>query len=96
MIRPGIATAMAPPITSQVGSCSKTSSVGERKAPEEPREGRNEREEEPDPDSEPRCPPLADERDAEQDGHEPVEHREKQQRHGVEHRFCFVAHGVWP
>ena len=70
--------------------------VGEREAPEEPCEGRNEREEKPDPDSEPRCPPLADERDAEQDGHQPVEHRENQQRHGVEHRFCFVAHGVWP
>ena len=70
--------------------------VGERKPAEEPGEHGHEREEEPDPDPEPRGSALADERDAEHDRHEPVQDREGQQRHGVEHRLSFVAHGVWP
>ena len=70
--------------------------VGEREPAEEPGERGDEREEEPDPDPEPGGSPLTHKRDAEQDRHEPVQDREGQQRHGVEHRLSFVAHGVWP
>jgi hypothetical protein len=70
--------------------------VGERQAAEEPGEGGHEREHEPDADPEPRRPSLPHQRDAEQDRNEPVQHRKGQERHGVEHRLRFVAHGVWP
>ncbi len=71
-------------------------SVGERQAAEQPGECGYEREEQPDSDPEPRRPPLPHQRDAEQDRNEPVQHRKGQERHGVEHRLRFVAHGVWP
>jgi hypothetical protein len=70
--------------------------IGERQAAEQPGQGGHERKKKPDPDAEPRRPSFPRQRDAEQDRNEPVQYREGQERHGVEHRLRFVAHGVWP